>query len=193
IASESIAGEKERGTFATMLITPLKRWELALGKIVSISIIALLSGLSSFVGVMLSLPRMMGSAEGMDASIYTFGDYALLLAIVLSTVLLFVGLISVISAFARTIKEAAQLLSPLMIVVMLITVLGGFMGTSASDNLLLYLVPVYNSVQCLVGVFSFSSSVLPALLTVGSNLVFTGVCIIALTRMFGSERIIFSR
>ena len=50
IAPESIAGEKERGTIATILVTPIRRSELALGKIFSLSIIALLSGLSSTVG-----------------------------------------------------------------------------------------------------------------------------------------------
>lgn len=60
VAPESIAGEKERGTIATILVTPLKRSELALGKIFSLSIIALLSGLSSTVGVLLSLPKLMG-------------------------------------------------------------------------------------------------------------------------------------
>jgi sodium transport system permease protein len=194
IAAESIAGEKERGTFATMLITPLKRWELALGKIVSISVIALLSGISSFVGIILSLPRMMGDVSSdVGASIYGVADYALLLAVVLSTVLLFVGIISVISAFAKSIKEAGQLVSPLMILVMLIGVLGGFMGASAAGNMALYLIPAYNSVQCMVGIFSFDGNEVAAALTIATNLVVAGVCTFALTRMFGSERIIFSR
>ncbi len=33
VAPESIAGEKERGTMATMLISPVKRWQIAMGKI----------------------------------------------------------------------------------------------------------------------------------------------------------------
>ena len=63
IAPESIAGEKERGTIATLLVTPIKRSELAIGKIISLSAIGLLSGLSSFVGTMLSLPKLMGDAS----------------------------------------------------------------------------------------------------------------------------------
>ena len=42
VAPESIAGEKERGTIATLLVTPMKRSSLALGKVFSLSIIALL-------------------------------------------------------------------------------------------------------------------------------------------------------
>ena len=43
ISIESIAGEKERGTIATILATPIKRTELALGKIIALSILALIS------------------------------------------------------------------------------------------------------------------------------------------------------
>ncbi|MBP5281203.1 MAG: ABC transporter permease, partial [Lachnospiraceae bacterium] len=61
VAPESIAGEKERGTIATLLVTPVKRSALALGKIISLRVIALLAGISSFLGTILSLPTMMGN------------------------------------------------------------------------------------------------------------------------------------
>lgn len=66
MTAESIAGEKERGTIATLLITPIKRSELALGKIAALSVMSLLGGLCSFVGVLLALPKLMGG-EAMDA------------------------------------------------------------------------------------------------------------------------------
>ena len=53
VAPEAIAGEKERGTMATLLVTPINRAHIAIGKILSLSVIALLSGLSSFLGVIL--------------------------------------------------------------------------------------------------------------------------------------------
>ena len=84
VAPESIAGEKERGTIATLLVTPMKRSSLAMGKIVSLSCIALLSGVSSFLGAMLSLPKLMGGSAGLDTAYYTASDYALLLGVILS-------------------------------------------------------------------------------------------------------------
>ncbi|MDR1358977.1 MAG: ABC transporter permease, partial [Coriobacteriales bacterium] len=162
VAPESIAGEKERGTIATLLVTPLKRWELALGKILSLCIPALLSGASSFVGVMLSLPNLYQLESGgsgaalLDSSVYGVSDYLMLLVVILSTVVLFVGLISVISAFARTTKEANVMVMPLMMVVMLVAFSAMFQ-TSSQTNLLLYLAPVYNSVQSMVSIFGFSA------------------------------------
>jgi sodium transport system permease protein len=196
IAPESIAGEKERGTIATMLVTPLARWELALGKVVSLGVIALLSGMSSFIGIMLSLPRMMGSMGGdegsINAAVYNVGDYAMLLAVILSTVLVFVGIIAVISAFARSVKEAGTLVTPLMIIVMLVGVLGMFSQTAATEPWL-YLIPAYNSVQSMTGIFSFSADPLLVCITIAANVVVSVLCVFVLTRMFNSERVMFAR
>ena len=92
IAPPSIAGEKERGTIATLLVTPLKRRELALGKVLSLSFFAMLSGLSSFLGMMLSLPKLIHADEmGLDANIYQVSDYVTLLLLIFSTVLILVS------------------------------------------------------------------------------------------------------
>ena len=78
VASESIAGEKERGTIATLLVTPMKRSDLALGKMISLSTFGLFSGLSSFIGIMLSLPKLMGGSGIDNMSFgYSVADYAI--------------------------------------------------------------------------------------------------------------------
>lgn len=193
IAPESIAGEKERGTIATLLVTPLKRWELAVGKIVSISCIALLSGISSFIGTILSLPSMMSAgSETFSIDYYGIGEYAMLLAVILSTVLLFVGLISIISTFAKSIKEANSAVMPLMIVVMLVAVTAMF-STSAQGDSVFYLIPAYNSVQSMTAIFSFDYNPINIALTIGVNIGIAGICVFVLTKMFNSEKIIFSR
>lgn len=193
VAPESIAGEKERGTIATLLVTPMKRSELAIGKIVSLSVIALLSGLSSFLGTILSLPRLMGAAASeMDVSQYGVADYVQLLLVVLSTVLVVIAVISIISASARSVKEATTAVSPLMVLVMLIGVTS-MLGSGAPQQPLWYLIPLYNSVQAMNSIFSFSASPLQIALTVCSNLVYAGLGAWVLTRMFNSEKVMFSR
>jgi sodium transport system permease protein len=196
VAPESIAGEKERGTIATILVTPLKRWELALGKIVSLSFISLLSGASSFIGVMASLPNLLGAGDSdsgaASALIYSTMDYLVLLLVIVCTLLCFVGLISLLSAFARNVKEASTLVMPLMVLVMMLGAMAMFSQT-AQENLLFYLIPVYNSVQCMVGIFSFSYNIVAVALTITVNLLLTGICVVVLTAMFNSERVVFAK
>ena len=156
VAPESIAGEKERGTIATMLVTPIRRSDIAVGKILALAVITVLSGASSALGTILSLPNLMGGAAGeMNANIYGVRDYLLLAAVILSTVLLLVTLVALLSAFAKTVKEAQTYAVPLMILVMVLGITGMF-GGGASQNLAVYAIPLYNSVQCIVGIFSFS-------------------------------------
>ena len=190
IAPESIAGEKERGTIATLLVTPIKRSELAVGKIISLSTLALLSGLSSFIGTMLALPKMMGG-EGMNASVYSLADYALLLVVILSTILLFISLISVISAFSKTVKEATTSVLPLMIIVMLIGITAMF-GNGAPTDMAWYFVPLYNSVQCMIGIFSFAYDPLHIVVTMAANIAVSALFMYVLTRMFNSEKVMFA-
>ena len=193
MTAESIAGEKERGTIATLLITPIKRSELALGKIAALSIMSLLGGLCSFVGVLLALPKLMGgeAMDAVDTSVYTMGDYAMILCVILSTILVFVSLIAVLSALANSVKEASTLVSPLMLVVTVIGVSGMF--GSPDKSLGLFLIPVYNSVQCISGVFSMSYEPMQIILTVVANLLTAGVFAVVLTRMFNSERVMFKK
>lgn len=191
IAPEAIAGEKERGTLSTLLVTPLKRSELALGKIFSVTVIAVLSAASSTLGTLLSLPKLMGGVSNGMEIYYTTSDYIVLALIILCTVLLFVSIISIISAFAKSIKEAQTYVAPLMIIVMLTAVSGMFGGTV--ENPLFYLIPVFNSVQCMSSIFSFEIIPLNVAITVASNFIYCGILAFSLTKMFNSEKIMFSR
>ena len=193
VAPESIAGEKERGTIATMLVTPIRRSDIAVGKILALAVITVLSGASSALGTILSLPNLMGGAAGeMDANIYGVRDYLLLAAVILSTVLLLVTLVALLSAFAKTVKEAQTYAVPLMILVMVLGITGMF-GGGASQNLAVYAIPLYNSVQCIVGIFSFSLLGQAVALTAAVNGAATLLGVFVLTRMFNSEGIIFGK
>ena len=137
VAPESIAGEKERGTIAT-------------------------------------LPM----------------DYAMLLLIILSTVMVLVSMIALVSAFAKSVKEAATTVSPFTIVVTFIG-LSPMLSQGKEIPLYRYLIPVYNSVQCMNGIFSFSYQPVEILLTVIVNLCVAGVLVFGLTRAFQSEKVMF--
>ena len=65
-------------------------------------------------------------------------------------------------------------MTPLMIVVILVGVTAMF-GGGAKTELCYYLIPVYNSVQCMVGIFAFSASPVLILTAVAANLAVTGL------------------
>jgi len=194
LALESITGEKERGTLATLLVSPLKRSELAIGKILSLAVLSFLSGLVTAIATILALPNLMGGGaeEMVDVNIYSFTDYALLAMVILTVLLVMVAMVSIVSAFAKTLKEAGQATMPLMIVVMLVGVSGMF-GGGAQTEPLYYLIPLYGSVQSMSGIFSLDYSVINVLISCFSSIVFACIGGFILTKMFNSEKVMFSK
>lgn len=194
VASESISGEKERSTIATLLMTPMKRSELALGKILGLSIIGLLSGLSSFIGIMISLPQL---AKGLSANVslstnvYGFLDYVELLLIIIATVLFIVGMIAVISGFAKNTRETNMFATPIMIVVMVVSLIATY-GQDKKTALGMYAIPIYNSAKCMNDIFSFSLTQSAMFLTVVTNIIYTLFFVYILTKMFDNEKIIYN-
>ena len=195
VAPESIAGEKERGTIATLLVTPMSRQALALGKIFALSIIAFLSGVSSSIGTFASLPAMYQgmSSSDIDTAFYSGKDFALLFVVIISTTILMVALISVLSAFAKSVKESATIISPLMIVIMVVSLLPMFSKGNVETPVTMFFIPLYNSVICMNEIFKFSYSSINVLISVVVNVVFTGILVLVLTKMFDSEKVMFSK
>jgi len=67
-------------------------------------------------------------------------------------------------------------------------------NSGANQNLLLYLVPMYNTVQSLTAVLLFDSIAWSAIgVTVVANIVYVAVFIAILNKMFKSEKIMFSK
>lgn len=189
ICSESIAGEKERGTIATLLITPAKRTNIAIGKVIALGITSLVSSIVSLIGLMASLPRLLGTELSFAA--YNASTIFMLLAVVVFTVLFFTVILTIVSTFAKSVKEASSYSIPVMIVVMLLGA-SSFMGTVAQSNPALYLIPVYNSIQVLTGILSLSIDPICFTIFAVSSVVYIGLGIFALTKMFNSEKVMFN-
>ena len=190
ICPESIAGEKERGTIATLLITPVKRTHIALGKIISLGITGLASSLVSFLGLMLSLPKLMGTS--FDFSIYGVKAIVLILLLIIVSVLLFTTMITIVSTLAKSTKEANSYISPLMILVMLVGITN-FMTNVTASNPLLYMIPIFNIMQCFIGIFSLNIDTLNLTICIISNAVYIAIGVYALAKMFNNERIMFNK
>ena len=192
IAPSAIAGEKERGTIATLLVTPMKRNDLALGKIVSLSCIALLSGISSFIGIALSLPNMMSAEDASLGFDYTFNDYIALMLIIFASVLIMASAVSLLSALAKDVKNAGTMITPFMLVVMLCGLMP-LMQDGSSENPAVYAIPFYNSIESMTAIFAHKLHWGFLAITLASNVVYTGIATWGLTKMFNSEKVMFNK
>ena len=192
IGPEAIAGEKERGTIATILITPIKRKELAMGKILSLSVLSLLSAVSSFLGIILSLPKLINQQDA-NMAIYGFNDYLLIFLVLFSTIFVIIGIISILSAFAKSVKEAGSYITPVYILTILVSITSSF-SNNQDPSIYRFFMPILNSVESLRAIMTFSPNALMyTLITVAANVVYLAIFVAVLNKMFNSEKIMFAK
>ncbi len=187
LCPEAIAGEKERGTLASLLLTPIKRGEFVAGKILSLSTTAIASGIVSFTGLILSIPKLMG---GFNITISPV-DGLLLFLLVVTVLLLFVAIGVFISALANTVKEAAGYLSPIMIVFMLFGMAPSLFGF---DQWYLSFVPILNVCVSINALLNGAENLLLFFgLTVASTVLYTGLLMFGVTKLFNKERVVLGQ
>ena len=143
-----------------------------------------------FLGLILSLPKLAGADFSIDY--YGFGPLAILLLVVVVTALFFTTILTIVSTYAKSVKEATSLSGPLTIIVMVVG-MSGMMATSANTNLWMYLIPIYNSIQSFTGILNDSINIFAIIITVISNLAYIGLGVFLLTKMFNSEKIMFNK
>ena len=103
-----------------------------------------------------------------------------------------VGAIAIISAFSKSVKEAGTAVMPLMIVVMILS-LTTMMGGDAKPARYLYFIPLYNSVQCMNGIFSMDYHMINIIITIAADFLYAGILAAVLTKIFDSEKIMNMR
>lgn len=197
VVLESVAGEKERGTLATLLITPVKREAIVIGKMLSLSVVSILSALSSLLGMVLTFLTVYlifpEGLKGLSSSFeihYGVMDFLLLGYFMILMVSLYVGILVLLSSYSKSMKEAGTLVTPVYLVVMVLSFLNMFSFDVAP--LWKYLIPVYGSILGIKEVFMFQVTgmkLLVALLSTGLTLVGLTLWIKAL---FNNEKMLFT-
>lgn len=190
ITLESVAGEKERGTLATVLVTSVRRSHVALGKVVPLSCIAMIGAVSSFLGVALSMPKLMGVSVGGFVGGFGFLSYFMLFLLIFSLVPLIVSAICFVSTFSKSVKEASAYTGVIMIVFMVLSLLSVFLG-GIGDWFVA--IPLLNAVSAMNGILTSALSVWKCLTAVGVNIAVTALIVFGMAKMLSSEKIMFGK
>ena len=114
-ATDTTAGEKERGTLETLLTFPIKSKDIIVGKFLGVSISSIITGIISLILAIISLlvaGNMFSIYEGIDIM---FSGTSLIFAIVviIAYSLFISGLCISIASTSKTFKEAQSALTPL--------------------------------------------------------------------------------
>lgn len=200
VGIETVSGEKERGTIATLLVTPIKRSHLAVGKIISVSILGFLSSITSFLGIVVILPvyaKMMGAELSGEQVTGFFGGYTLLhilmlFLIIVISVLFFVAIVMLVSTLAKSVKESNALIMPIYIAVMGVAMFTLF-STEVSKEFTTYMIPIYNIIAGLKAVIAFEMVATNFMVLILSTLVYTLGIIFLIQKLFRNEKVMFNQ
>ncbi len=148
LAGDLVAGEKEKATLETLLISPVKRTQIVLGKFLALSTVCLASSLASVLGlVLVSVLKLPGSDFMLKDGIGITPTSGLItLIVLLPTVAMFASLLLAFSAYAKNNREAQSYIGLASFVVVIPAAFSQLIGlTDAGSQNWVNFVPVLNT------------------------------------------------
>ena len=187
-AVDVTAGERERGTLETVLCSPIRRFDLMLGKVLAVAALAALTGVLNLASMAITLIQILRLAAQNVVVDIPWGHAVLSSLVIFPAALLFAAAFVALGATARTFKEAQTLLLP----VYFLTVAPAMAGAIGEYDLagLPAWIPGMNITllarDLLVGRATWSGG----LATLASTLLLSAAALTAAARIYDSERLV---
>jgi sodium transport system permease protein len=145
-AIDLFTNEKEKGTLETLLVTPVKRIEILFGKMTVVSVIGSISAVLSIIGFSFGLKQFANSLpKDVLGSLLNFiepGNIAMLVVMLVPLIVFFAGILTLITTYAKSYKEAQSFVSPMSFIVIVPAVIGTIPGVEL--NVKTALIPIVN-------------------------------------------------
>ena len=192
-AIDLTAGEKERGTLETLLVSPAARIEFVMGKYMVVVFTGLVAALLSLGSLVFSMKYMVdqlvAQVGSMLAMEFEASTIVLIVLVVLPLVGIFAGVLLSVSIFARSFKEAQSYVTALNMAVILPAVVSILPGVELDYTLAM--IPVVNASLIMKEAISGSimwNYVIVALL---SNSILAALSLVFCKKWFERESVIF--
>ncbi len=193
VGLDSVAGEKERGTLAILLVNQVSRLSIVLGKMMAVMIAAIVGAISSAIGLKIASRYLISMYSESSESIaeYTMGTTALFqfAIVVVPLAILISSLVLVVSTFAKNVKEGQGMIMPVYLAVMVMGMTTMQLGDTPPEWM--RITPLFNSLVVLKDIFMQTAAwgnIVYAMVT--SLLVAAGLIFVTL-KMFNDERVLF--
>lgn len=152
IVSDLVAGEKERGTLETLLVSPVSREAIAFGKFLALATVSLVATISALLGVVAMGVSKLEITETMfDGSVHmSLGSVVAVVLSLLPLIVFFAASLLALSTIARNQREVQGYLSLASFLVLIPAMMSQFIGyTDAATSKWIAFVPVLNTATVL--------------------------------------------
>ena len=190
-AFDLCAGEKERGTMETLLVSPASREEIVRGKLYTILLISLIASFCAITGILAPLGLGIDLFKDLIGDQISFDLLSIfwMLLLVVPLALFTSSLLLVISSFARNQKEAQTYILPFISVVLLPAILSSILG--AESSIYTAFIPVLNISLTMKQIFGDLSEPLYFTISLTTSLLYAIIVMRLATALFQREQILF--
>ena len=192
-ATDTTAGERERGTLETLLTFPIKSRDIIVGKFLGVSISSIVTGVISLILAIISLiisQDMFTIYEGIDI-MYSFASIVFALVIIIAYSFFISGLCIAIASTSKTFKEAQSALTPLTFISLFPGMIAFMIGITTTP--ILSIVPFLNYTLIFTDINNGNIDVLNISLMAISTIIYITVVLAYIIKQYKSEKVLFAK
>ena len=190
LAIDTTAGEKERHSLEPLLINPVPRYQIMMGKLLATAIFGMASLVLTLISFRITLPYLPLAALGVDLGLDVAAMVGILL-VVAPVALMAAALLTVLATYARSFREAQSYMGLVILIPMVPTLM--FMSDPVKPEASMMPIPLFSQ-NLLIGELVRGEAV-PVqwlLYSAAGTLIFAFALIAFAATLFSRPRVVFS-
>jgi sodium transport system permease protein len=190
LAIDTTAGEKERKSLEPLLINPVPRWQIMLGKMLATATYAFTSLFLTLLAFRFAFPLLPTGAIGVDLELGAEAIGGILLAVA-PVVILAAAMLTTLAALAKSLREAQSYMGLVFMIPMIPSLI--FMVNPMKPETWMMAIPMFSQ-NLLIGEFVRGESVstLWLAMSIGSTLLIGLAFAAVAATLFNRPRIVFA-
>lgn len=191
-ATDTTAGEKERGTLETLLTFPIKSRDIIIGKFLGVSISSIITGILSLVLALVSLyfaNDMFSIYDGVSL-VLSIPNLIIVILIIISYSLFISGLSIAIASKSKTFKEAQSALTPLTFISFFPGMIAFMVGIETTS--ILACIPFLNYTLIFMDMTYEILDITNVILMFVSTIIYISIVLYLIIHQYKSEKVLFS-
>lgn len=192
-ATDTTAGERERGTLETLLTFPIKSKDIIVGKFLGVTVSSIITGIISLALAVISLILTKNMFSIYDGIEVMYSPITLLFAIIVIIAYSFFisGLCIAIASTSKTFKEAQSALTPLTFISFFPGMIAFMMGITTTP--ILAIVPFLNFTLIFTDINNGTINLLNIGLMAISTIIYISLVFAHIIKQYKSEKVLFAK
>ena len=192
-ATDTTAGERERGTLETLLTFPMKSKDIIIGKFLGVTVSSIITGLLSLILAVISLfisKDMFTIYEGVN-TMYSLSSIIYAIVVIITYSFFISGLCIAIASTSKTFKEAQSALTPLTFISLFPGMIAFMIGITTTP--LIAIIPFLNFTTIFTDITAGNINILHILLMVISTIIYISIVLYYIIKQYKSEKVLFAK